>query len=213
MRWPWKSKSSATRFDLLKRQYEDMSGAIRFRVEIQQKNSQANILLVSAATGYLLTLVSQRGLQGFIESEMVVLLPAVSLISLIFLIRHIDHEVNITDYAHYVETYIRPRMTQEVGVDWMDFEDYLGARRERRYFGVDFLMILGNEAAIIGLPFLLYLGAAISVILNFRVYAGNIGSVYQSLTVVDIIGGVSVLVLAIRASLEYRKLVKVRAGG
>lgn len=134
------------------------STGIAARVELQQKNANVNIVLLTAATGFIVNFISQHGYDDFIKSEVCIIVPLAALVTNIFIWRHVDHDANVLDQARYIEYVIRPSLLRLAGEDTVRWEEFLQAGRLRRPMSRALSSSVGNEAVIMSglmLPFLI----------------------------------------------------------
>lgn len=108
---------SRDRLDALLAEYGELSADNRSRVDLQQRNANVAIVLMTALTGYLVSYWKDHGLDhtpaSLFLSEIMLLVVIGPLFANIFIWRHIDHDENIQDKASYVHAKIRPAVDRE----------------------------------------------------------------------------------------------------
>ncbi|MDR6862430.1 hypothetical protein [Phycicoccus sp. 3266] len=120
--------------------------AIRHRQDLEHRNMNVALVLVTSVTGYLVVYASSKGLPRLFEGEVALLIPVTSLLLSTFHLRQLDHEVNIADYGAYVRSVLRPRIAQLVGRDVLQYEIFIDEVRRSRTRRLAGVLLLGNEA-------------------------------------------------------------------
>jgi hypothetical protein len=175
---PTPTSHNHDRLEALLAEYSELSADNRSRVDLQQRNANVAIVLMTALTGYLVSYWKDHGLDhrpaSLFLSEIMLLVVIGPLFANIFIWRHIDHDENIQDKAAYVHAKIRPVVNREsASQNLLAFEDFLKQRRKRRLITLTPLVALGNEH----IPLLLFSGAYLSLgwYVRFQVphYAGE----------------------------------------
>jgi hypothetical protein len=148
------------RLEVLLTEYRELSADNRARVDLQQRNANVAVVLMTALTSYLVSYWRSHGLDhgrsSLFLSAIILLIVIGPLFAYIFIWRHIDHDENIKDKAFYMYATIRPAVNAECeSRGLMSFEQDLRARREERLSELTPLVALGNEH----FPLLLFSGA------------------------------------------------------
>jgi hypothetical protein len=187
-------------------QYKSTTAAIAARIDLQQRNANVNAVLVTASAGYLFTFWSKDGYAGVAQTEFSVLFAIMPLLSLAFVWRHIDHDSNIVDFAEYVALVIRPELRALVGRDTITFESFLRKRRWQRIGGTFLVSILGNEAVIMVVLTIPYLGYAWFLRISEPKRAGSASAFFDALVYLDTALFLLTLYLLARSAILYGRL-------
>lgn len=172
------------RLDVLLAEYAELSADNRARVDLQQRNANVAIVLMTALTGYLISYWKSHGLdQGpdsLFLSDIILLAVVGPLFAYVFIWRHVDHDENIKDKAAYMHREIRPAVARACEArGLMSFEDHLTQRRQERLRKLTPLVALGNEH----IPLLLFSGAYLALGWYVRLcvarYAGGAHTVFD----------------------------------
>jgi hypothetical protein len=151
-------------------EYKELGSEIRLRIDLQQRNMNVLVVLITAITGYLLTYIGNNPVEtvtgGAKAPYVLLLLPTTVLIADIFLWRHLDHDINIIDKAAYVRQVIQPRLTSLTAQSVLGFEEFLNLRRHRRPRRIGPLLALGQDHAPLVLVIILYLACCWIVWVN-----------------------------------------------
>jgi hypothetical protein len=152
---------------------------VNARVDLQHRNANVALVLLSAFAGYLATAWSAHNLHALLVSPGVLVVPAAAILAQIFVWRHLDHDANIIDMAEYNDQVVRGALAELSGEDpgILSFEAWLNAARRRRPRLVTPLILLGNEhIAILGFG-MAYVSAGWAIRVGVRGVAGD-GSAY-----------------------------------
>jgi hypothetical protein len=173
---------------VLLEEYKEMTTDIRARVELQQRNFNVFIVLLTAATGYLVDYWNRHGLGGgpdaLTTNEIAVLVPIIPLVASMFTWRNSDHDANIVDKALYVDEVLRPRLAAATGDPRvLAWEKFLRHQRDHRLFTVGLLAVVGTEQLMMFVLGAAYLGAGWSLQLSADAYAGDAAGLYRVLMV------------------------------
>ncbi len=142
-------------------EYKALSSDIQSRVDLQHRNTNLNIVFISALTGYIFNYWNKNSYHALLSSEIATLFVIAPLISLVFVWRHIDYDSNIIDKADYIYSVIRPHVDLCAGrSDYLAFESFLRKRRMQRTWKVGIFSILGNDHVIILLYLAMYMAYA-----------------------------------------------------
>jgi hypothetical protein len=131
-------------------EYKTLRTEILARLDLQHKNMNVLVVLISAITGFLLKYAGEHGLSGdgatLVNNQVITLVPLAALSINVFLWRHTDHDVGIIDAASYLEQRLRPALLDKLGPgQYLGYEAFLSKRRERRSRRMSRLVSLGNE--------------------------------------------------------------------
>lgn len=130
--------------------YKAMVADIGARVDLQHRNANVAIVLMSAFTGYLVNFWNSKDLSTLLTSPAALLVALVPLLAQLFVWRHIDHDSNIIDKAQYIQSTVRPALAEATWTpDVMSFEAALNTARLRRPVLLSPLSLLGNEHVLI----------------------------------------------------------------
>jgi hypothetical protein len=160
--------------DVLLDEYKELGAEVRMRIDLQQRNMNVLIVLVTAISGYILSYSADHGIavgaESLIHSPTVLLIPLVPFAVNAFLWRHVDHDANIIDKAGYISNVLRPKIESEVGdAAVLGFESYLHVRRLSRGQRLGPLVDLAHE----DLPMYMLLATFLSVGWYIRVASSD----------------------------------------
>jgi hypothetical protein len=181
-----KADHLATSIGTLLEEYKALRAEILARLDLQHKNMNVLVALVSAITGFLVKYASDHGLSGhgatLVNSQIVTLVPLAALSINVFLWRHADHDVGIIDAACYLEQRLRPAIVSELGPGrYLGYETFLSERRRGRRRHASRLVSLGNENVSMFVLLAIFLAAGWCVRLTSPGGAGNAHGVFNVL--------------------------------
>jgi len=200
--------TAARRTSVLLEEYKELGAEIRARIDLQHRNMNVLVVLVTAVTGYLVKYASDHGLGGtassLAHSELVVLISLTTLVINVFLWRHLDHDVNVIDKAAYVNTVLRPALLQHAGPGpLLGFERFLHERRAARPRRWGPFLVFGKEDVPMFVLLIMYLLAGWYLRLHVPQHAGEARAVFDALLYVGSALTVISLAMAIAVGREY----------
>jgi hypothetical protein len=186
---------------------KDLDAEIRLRIDLQHRNMNVLVVILTAVTGFLMKYVSENGLAALAVSELVVLIAMVPFIINVFLWRHLDHDVNIIDKASYIHGVLRPRVAAQLGgAEVLDFESHLHARRQTRSRRFGPFLNVGKE----DLPMFLFLGIYLLSGWYIRTqsggHAGSAHAVFDAFLYLGTLLSLLSVLMAVGVGNEYRKV-------
>ncbi len=176
----------ATSIGTLLEEYKTLRAEILARLDLQHKNMNVLVVLISAITGFLVKYAGEHGLSGdgatLVNDQIVTLVPLAALSINVFLWRHTDHDVGIIDAACYLEQRLRPAIADRLGPgQYLGYETFLSERRKGRSRHVSRLVSLGNENVTMFVLLAIFLAAGWCVHLASPHSAGNAHGVFTAL--------------------------------
>lgn len=176
----------STSVGALLEEYKTLRTEILARLDLQHKNMNVLVLLVSAITGFLVKYAADNGVSGagetLVNNQIVTLVPLAALAINVFLWRHADHDVGIIDAASYLEQRLRPAIVGQLGPgQYLGFEEFLAKRRLARSRRPSRLVSLGNENVTMFLLLAVFIAAGWCVYLSGPESAGNAHGVFSVL--------------------------------
>lgn len=191
-------------------EYEGLQAENRLRIDLQHRNMNVLLVLVTAASGYLASYASQHGVEGpkgLLHNDIAVVVVLVPIVINAFIWRHLDHDINIIDKADYVFFHLRPLVLE--GTDSrtvLNFERFIHARRQRRFRRALPTINLGKEDLPMFIFLAIYVAGAWYTRLVVRGYAGGGETLFAIL--LYIASGLTIISLAMAVSVarEYRRL-------
>ena len=142
------SENQGPRVSALTDEYKELTAEIRIRIDLQQRNMNVLVILLTAITGYLVAYAGDHGLDthGVADSEVLLLVALAPVLINLFIWRHVDHDVNIIDKAAYINRVLRPALTECTGgKPVLGFEEFLHHRRRARPRRVGPFLDFGKE--------------------------------------------------------------------
>jgi len=134
------------RFEVWMEEYRGLTADISNRVDLQHKNVNLSLILLSAFSGYLFDYWNSHTFDEVKRGEIASLIVLAPLLALFFVWRHLDHDSNIIEKAEYIQRIVRPQLVGITGdSDVLGFEGYLRRSRLRRIYHMGPLWVLGNE--------------------------------------------------------------------
>lgn len=176
----------ATSISTLLEEYKALRAEILARLDLQHKNMNVLVVLVSAITGFLVKYAGEHGVSGhgatLVNNQIVTLVPLAALSINVFLWRHADHDVGIIDAACYLEQRLRPAIVDGLGPgQYLGYEAFLSEHRRGRSRDANRLVSLGNENVTMFLLLAFFLAAGWCVHLTSTGSAGNAHGVFNVL--------------------------------
>jgi len=208
---------NALRVSVMLEEFKELGAEVRTRIELQHRNMNVFLVLVTAVTGYLVKYASDHGLdetaESLIHSDLLVLAALVIPVANVFLWRQLDHDVNIIDKTAYVNGVLRPDMIDAVGGDILGFETFLHERRSTRTYRLGPFLALGKEDVPIFLVTGIYLIADWYLRLHVPGHAGPAHELFDILLYVG--SGLTIVSLwmATAVGREYATLGKIGLEG
>jgi hypothetical protein len=205
-------KPQPRRFELLERilltEYQEITAEIRLRIELQQRNMNVFVVLVTAISGYLITYASDHSLQKLYSNEIVILAVLVPIMANIFIWRHFDHDANIIDKARYVVREIRPALQCLVGGSnsVLGFENYLQGTRRTRVRRFSPFLAFGQESIPMFVLLSLFLAGCWYVRTDVAGYAGHASVTFTVLLAVGSAATPFSLLMAAMVSRDYQTI-------
>lgn len=126
-------------------EYKALSSDIQNRVTLQHGLMNYLLLIVSAATIILATLLKDNLFSRY-QDEFHIYLLILPLLFYFFVWRHSNHDINIIDKASYINNVIRPNIVIlgcDAGI--LGFEKFLEKARQKRLKQFGYLIWLGGE--------------------------------------------------------------------
>lgn len=205
------SDNTASRVSVMLDEYKEVGTETRTRIDLQHRNMNVLVVLVTAVTGYLVKYASEHGGAGhgasLAHSEIAILVALVPVVTNVFLWRHLDHDVNIIDKAAYVRTVLRPTLVKSLdGHSVLDFESFLHFRRGLRPQRWGPFLALGQEDIPMFLILVAYLGASWYLLLQVQHHAGSGHDVFDGLVYAGTLLTVISAVMAIGVGREYARV-------
>ncbi|HET6507369.1 MAG TPA: hypothetical protein VFG42_11330 [Baekduia sp.] len=176
----------STSVNALLEEYKALRAEILMRLDLQHKNMNLLLALVSAITGFLVKFANDHGVSGsgatLVHSEIVILVPLAALSINVFLWRHSDHDVAIIDAASYVERRLKKAVVTSLGSGpYLGYEDFLSKRRRERGRQATRLVSLGNENVTMFFLLAIFLAAGWLIRLSNSSHAANAHEVFDVL--------------------------------
>ncbi len=167
-------------------EYRALRAEILARLDLQHKNMNVLVVLISAVTGFLVKYASDHGLSGagetLVNSQIVTLVPLAALPINVFLWRHADHDIGIIDAANYLERRLRPAIVDKLGPgQYLGYESFLSECRRERSRRVTRLVSLGNENVTMFLLLTIFLAAGWCIHFTTPGSAGSAHGVFNAL--------------------------------
>lgn len=206
------ASQNALRISVMLEEFKELGAEVRTRIELQHRNMNVFLVLVTAVTGYLVKFASDHGLdetaESLIHSDLLALAALVIPVANVFLWRQLDHDVNIIDKTAYVNEVLRPDMIDAVGGSILGFETFLHERRSTRTYRLGPFLALGKEDVPIFLVMGIYLIADWYLRLHVTGHAGPAHELFDILLYVG--SGLTIVSLwmAIAVGREYATLGK-----
>jgi hypothetical protein len=204
---------NALRVSVMLEEFKELGAEVRTRIELQHRNMNVFLVLVTAVTGYLVKFASDHGLdetaESLVHNDLLALAALVIPVANVFLWRQLDHDVNIIDKTAYVNEVLRPDMIDAVGGDILGFETFLHERRSTRTYRLGPFLALGKEDVPIFLVTGIYLVAGWYLRLHVPDHAGAAQGLFDILLYVG--SGLTLVSLwmAIAVGREYATLGKI----
>lgn len=204
------ASQNTLRVSVMLEEFKELCAEVRTRIELQHRNMNVFLVLVTAITGYLVKFASDHGLdetaESLVHSDLLALAALVIPVANVFLWRQLDHDVNIIDKTAYVNEVLRPDMIGAVGGDILGFETFLHERRSTRTYRLGPFLALGKEDVPIFLVTGIYLVADWYLRLHVPGHAGPAQELFDILLYVG--SGLTVVSLwmAIAVGREYATL-------
>jgi len=127
-------------------EYKALTADIGRRVDLQHKNLNLFLVLLSAFAGFIFNYWNDHSFDQLQTGEIAVLFAIAPLLGLFLVWRHLDHDSNIIDKARYLDGHVRPNLVELSGDDGvLMFDRFLVASRPQRTKTQGPLWILGNE--------------------------------------------------------------------
>jgi hypothetical protein len=202
---------AASQVTVMLDEYKEIGTETRTRIDLQHRNMNVLVVLVTAVTGYLVKYASEHGLgthgASLAHSEIAILVALVPVVTNVFLWRHLDHDVNIIDKAAYVRTVLRPALVESLeGRSVLDFESFLHFRRKLRPQRWGPFLALGQEDVPMFLILVSYLGASWYLLLHVQHHAGSGHDVFDGLVYVGTLLTAISAVMAVGVGREYARV-------
>ncbi len=208
------SDPQALRVAVMLEEFKELGAEVRTRIELQHRNMNVFLVLVTAVTGYLVKFVSEHGLSesadSLIHSDLLALAALVIPVANVFLWRQLDHDVNIIDKTAYVNEVLRPEMIESVGGTILNFETFLHHRRSTRTSRLGPFLALGKEDVPIFLVTGIYLIADWYLRLRVPGHAGPASALFDALLYLGSLLTLVSLWMAVAVGREYATLGKAR---
>ncbi len=198
-------------------EYKSLRAEILARFDLQQKNMNVLVVLISAITGFLVKYADEHGLSGagatLVNDQIVTLVPLAALSINVFVWRHADHDVGIIDAACYVEQRLRPAIVRTLGHgQYLGYETFLSERRRGRSRCASRLVSLGNENVTMFLLLGIFLAAGWCVSLSSPGSAANAHGVFNVLLYLASALTVFSLVISFVVGSNYKRIPAVASG-
>ena len=199
--------AAENRLSIWTNEYDAHRSTIRNHIELQQKNVNLGIVVMSAFSGYLFNYWSRNSLQQIEETEIALIFVLAPLLGLIFVFRHINHDIIIVEVAEYIQKVVRPKLVEKYADrDLLGYEDFLASQRMRRYKRFGPFWLLGAEHIVLFGGAASFMVAAWGIYLTNERYAGEASVLYRWMLFID--SGVLALCLlmSVNVALLYRKV-------
>lgn len=201
------TNASDRRLQVWLEEYKSLATGIGARVDLQHRNANVALVLLSAFTGYLVTVWNSHGLKALLMSPAAVLIAVAPILAQIFVWRHLDHDANIVDAAEYVHRVVRGVLAEITEDDRvLSFEEWLNKARMRRSAVLSPLILLGNEHIAILAFGAAYLGAGWAAQVKVPDVAGDAGSYFSVFLYVATVGTAISVVMAVVSALRFAQL-------
>lgn len=169
--------------DALDTEFRELVAEIRLRLDLQHRNMNVFVVLVTAISGYLIKFASDHGVTGapssLVRNEIVLLVPLVTVIANVFLWRHLDHDLNIIDKAAYIHSRIRPALVGATDSDMpLAFERFLHDRRKKSTVPLSAVRVVGQESVPLFLLLAAYLAGGWYTQTSVQGHAGHAGTAF-----------------------------------
>jgi hypothetical protein len=189
-------------------EYKDMQQEIRLRIDLQHRNMNVLMAIITAVTGYVAKFASDHGVKALYTNDLAFFLAIVPMITVVFIWRHLDHDVNIIDKAAYINSSLRPALQRELGAsDVLGWETFLHDRRKNRPRRLGPFLALGKE----DVPMFFVLVAYLAVGWHVWLIKGHAGGAHTVFDVLLYFGSGFALValgMAIAVGLKYNAVGK-----
>jgi hypothetical protein len=149
-------------------EYENVNKAIEHRIDLQYRNANMFAILFTPASVFIVTLVADKGVDGFAHNHLVFLLPLMSILGTGFIVRNIDHDAHRIDLREYLEREIRPKVNSLMVTqipDWETFFTRAVWARKKRYAAISYF---GGELTIVVVVTFVYLVASVYLLFDYR---------------------------------------------
>jgi uncharacterized membrane protein len=189
-------------------EYREMRAEIRVRIDLQHRNMNVLVVLVTTATGFLIIYYSAnaRGNAAPLASSAVSLLfPVVCIFINVFIWRHANHDSNVIDKSMYISTVLRPRLIAATSnKEVLGLEAFLKTRRYSRARRWDLVVQLGQDSVPMFVLLALYLATSWVFQIHVGRLHGSISVLYLTLAILSSFLTAISTFMTVRVGLGYR---------